>query len=127
MAGAEKNQFFDLLTHLLQQVEAESNQEEVELRAKIEALGAEVTKVPSKSAAVLDELEIARQLDSLSAKLDHVDAMISSAMATDPDVQTLLQSTSDLWMPVITATSAERRTLADTIGDTNADKANSNK
>lgn len=37
-------------------MEAESNQEEVELRAKIEALGAEVTKVPSKSAAVLDEV-----------------------------------------------------------------------
>ncbi|KAF3790131.1 hypothetical protein EJ110_NYTH17181 [Nymphaea thermarum] len=127
MAGAEKNQFFDLLTHLLQKVEAESNQEEVELRAKIEALGEEVTKVPSKSAAELDELEIARQLDNLSAKLNHVDAMISSAMTADPDVQTLLQSTSDLWMPVITATSAERRTLADTISYTNAEEAPTNK
>uniref|UniRef100_A0A5K1AZJ7 Uncharacterized protein n=1 Tax=Nymphaea colorata TaxID=210225 RepID=A0A5K1AZJ7_9MAGN len=72
-------------------------------------------------------MEIARQLDNLSAKLNHVDAMISSAMAADPDVQTLLQSTSDLWMPVITATSSERRTLADTISYTNAEEAPTNK
>lgn len=38
------------------QVEALTNQEEVELRSKIEALGLEVTKVPSKSAQHLDEV-----------------------------------------------------------------------
>ena len=38
------------------QVEALTNQEEVELRAKIEALGLEVTKVPSKSTQHLDEV-----------------------------------------------------------------------
>ena len=38
------------------QVEALTNQEEVELRSKIEALGLEVTKVPSKSTQHLDEV-----------------------------------------------------------------------
>lgn len=38
------------------QVESLSNQEEVELRSKIQALGLEVTKVPSKSTPVLDEV-----------------------------------------------------------------------
>lgn len=38
------------------QVESLTNQEEVELRAKIEALGLEVTKVPSKSARNLNEV-----------------------------------------------------------------------
>ncbi|GKV40717.1 hypothetical protein SLEP1_g48326 [Rubroshorea leprosula] len=38
------------------QVEALTNQEEVELRSKIEALGLEVRKVPSKSIQSLDEL-----------------------------------------------------------------------
>ncbi|KAG9152280.1 hypothetical protein Leryth_023103 [Lithospermum erythrorhizon] len=96
------------LIHLLSMVESLTNQEEVELRAKIEALGLEVTKVPSKSAN-LDEMEIAKELDILSAKLDDVDEMISSAMADDPNVRSLLTSTADVWMPVITATSEERR------------------
>lgn len=38
------------------QVEALTNQEEVELRSKIEALGLEVTKLPSKSTQHLDEV-----------------------------------------------------------------------
>ncbi|BBG96290.1 hypothetical protein Prudu_005051 [Prunus dulcis] len=67
-------------------VEALTNEEEVELRSKIEALGLEVTKLPSKSTHHLDELEIAKELDKLSAKLDDVDEMISSAMASDPQV-----------------------------------------
>lgn len=33
-----------------------TNQEEIELRSKIEALGLEVTKVPSKSTPQLDEV-----------------------------------------------------------------------
>ncbi|KAM1029989.1 hypothetical protein ACFX13_034622 [Malus domestica] len=52
---------------------------------KIEALGLEVTKLLSQSTQHLDELEIAKDLDKLSAKLDDVDEMISSAMATDPN------------------------------------------
>ncbi|KAA8515730.1 hypothetical protein F0562_018659 [Nyssa sinensis] len=110
-------QLFGLLSSLLQQVEALTNQEEVELRAKIEALGLEVTKVPSKSTNDLDELEIAKELDKLSAKLDDVDEMISSAMAADPQVQSLLSSTADVWMPVITATSDERRNFKASIRD----------
>ena len=39
------------------QVEALTNQEEVELRSKIEALGLEVTKVPTKSTKNLDEVD----------------------------------------------------------------------
>ncbi|CAL5401499.1 unnamed protein product [Camellia sinensis] len=114
-------QLFGLLSNLLQQVESLTNQEEVELRSKIEALGLEVTKVPAKSTKDLDELEIAKELDKLSAKLDDVDEMISSAMAADPQVKSLLSSTADVWMPVITATSDERRnfTASSSIGDDN--------
>ncbi|PIA53159.1 hypothetical protein AQUCO_00900039v1 [Aquilegia coerulea] len=115
--AAADTQLFKVLGNLLQQVEALTNQEEVELRAKIEALGLEVTKVPSKSSKTLNELEIAKELDKLSAKLDHVDDMISSTMAEDPQVKTLLSSTADLWMPVITATSDKRRNLAASIED----------
>ncbi|CAN6183242.1 unnamed protein product, partial [Urochloa humidicola] len=105
---------FQLLTDLLQQVESMSNQEEVELRAKIEALGLEVTKVPGQAPKHLDELEIAAELDKLSSRLDNVDKMISSAMASDPEVKSLLSSTADIWMPVITASADERRGFAGT-------------
>ncbi|KAL6125138.1 hypothetical protein ACLB2K_073198 [Fragaria x ananassa] len=101
------------------EVEALTNQEEVELRSKIEALGLEVTKVPSKSSQHLDELEIAKELDKLSAKLDDVDEMISSAMASDPQVKSLLSGTADVWMPVITASAEERRTFTASIADDN--------
>lgn len=89
------------------------------MRAKIEALGLEVTKVPSKSTQPLDELEIAKELDKLSAKLDDVDEMISSTMAEDPEVRSLLSSTADVWMPVITATSDERRNFTAPVEDDN--------
>ncbi|ESR52259.1 hypothetical protein CICLE_v10033063mg [Citrus x clementina] len=115
--GKADAQLFQLLTNLLQEVEALTNQEEIELRSKIEALGLEVTKVPSKSTPQLDELEIARELDKLSAKLDDVDGMISSAIAADPQVQSLLSGTADVWMPVITATADERRNFTGSIGD----------
>nr|GEV12835.1 hypothetical protein [Tanacetum cinerariifolium] len=120
-------QFFGLLSNLLQQVESLSNQEEVELRSKIQALGLEVTKVPSKSTPVLDELELASELDRLSAKLDNVDEMISTAMASDPQVKALLSSTADVWMPVITATSDERKSLAASVDDNDQAKENSSK
>ncbi|KAM7263104.1 hypothetical protein ACFE04_000787 [Oxalis oulophora] len=120
---AEDAQLFDLLSTLVQQVEALTNQEEVELRSKIQALGLEVTKLPHNSTHNLDELEIARELDTLSAKLDHVDQMISSTMAADPQVQQLLTGTADLWMPVITATADQRRNFTPTIpGDDHHDQ-----
>ncbi|KAK7323903.1 hypothetical protein VNO77_27405 [Canavalia gladiata] len=115
--GKPDAQLFQLLSNLLHQVEALSNQEEVELRSKIETLGLEVTKVPSKSTQNLNELEIANELDKLSAKLDDLDEMVSSAMAADPQVQSLLSDTADLWMPVITATSEERRNFTASTGD----------
>ncbi|XP_051144450.1 uncharacterized protein LOC127260654 [Andrographis paniculata] len=102
-------QLFGLLSTLLEQVESLTNQEEVELRAKIETLGMEVRKLPSTSAKHLNEMEIAKELDKLSDKLDDVDELISSTMAEDPQVRTLLSSTADVWLPVITATSDERR------------------
>lgn len=117
--GKADEQLFQLLSGLLHQVETLTNQEEVELRSKIEALGLEVTKVPSKSTQHLDELEIAKELDKLSAKLDDVDEMISSAMASDPQVQSLLSGTADVWMPVITATADERRNFTSSIADDN--------
>lgn len=76
-------------------------------------MGLEVTKVPSKSAQDLDEFEIAKELDKLSSKLDDVDKMISS----DPEVRSLLSSTADVWMPVITATSDERRNFTAAFAD----------
>jgi len=59
-------------------------------------------------------LEIAAELDKLSARIDYVDKMISSAIAEDPEVKSLLSSTSDVWMPVITATADQRRGFAGT-------------
>ncbi|KAK4416165.1 hypothetical protein Salat_2723900 [Sesamum alatum] len=112
---------FGLLSDLLQQVESLTNQEEVELRAKIETLGLEVRKLPSKSAQHLNEMEIAKELDKLSAKLDDVDELISSTMAEDPQVRTLLSSTADVWMPVITATSDERRNFTSVAGEDSLD------
>ncbi|CAN1288363.1 hypothetical protein LINPERPRIM_LOCUS19889 [Linum perenne] len=107
--GKPDAQLFQLLSGLLQQVEALTNEEEVELRSKIEALGLEVTKVPSKTTKSLDELEIAGELDKLSEKLDNVEEMISAAMAADPQVQSLLSDTADVWMPVITAGADQRK------------------
>ncbi|XP_071690198.1 uncharacterized protein [Rutidosis leptorrhynchoides] len=120
-------QFFGLLSNLLQQVESLTNQEEVELRAKIEALGSEVTKVPSKSTKTFDELELVSELDKLSAKLDNVDEMISSAMDADPEVMSLLSSTADVWMPVITATSVQRQTIAASVKSDDQEKEKSSK
>uniref|UniRef100_A0A0V0HGD7 Putative pesticidal crystal cry1Da-like n=1 Tax=Solanum chacoense TaxID=4108 RepID=A0A0V0HGD7_SOLCH len=116
-AVAANAQLFGVLSSLLQQVESLTNQEEVELRSKIQALGLEVTKVPSKSTQNLDEMEIAKQMDKLSEKLDDVDRMISSAVAADPQVGSLLSSTADLWMPVITAGSEERCNLNASVED----------
>ena len=65
------------------------------------------------------QLEIAKELDKLSAKLDDVDEMISSAMASDPQVKSLLSNTADVWMPVITASADERRTFTASIADVN--------
>ncbi|KAG8057690.1 hypothetical protein GUJ93_ZPchr0002g26776 [Zizania palustris] len=115
-------QLFQLLSDLLLQVESMSNQEEVELRAKIEALGLEVTKVPGKTPKELDELEIAAELDKLSTRLDNVDKMISSAMSSDPEVKSLLSSTADIWMPVITASADERREFTGTSGENNQEE-----
>lgn len=65
------------------------------------------------------QLEIAAELDKLSAKLDDVDKMISSAMADDPQVQSLLSSTADVWMPVITATADQRREFSGSTDEDN--------
>ncbi|XP_047181852.1 uncharacterized protein LOC124848256 [Vigna umbellata] len=118
--GKPDAQLFQLLSNLLQQVEELTNQEKVELRSKIETLGVEVTKVPSKSTQHLNEVEIAKELDKLSARLDDLDEMISTSMASDPQVQSLLSDTADVWMPVITATSEERRNFTAVTGDNTA-------
>ncbi|XP_050208813.1 uncharacterized protein LOC126659557 [Mercurialis annua] len=124
--GRVDAQFFQLLSTLLNQVESLTNQEEVELRSKIETLGLEVTKDLSKSKNNLSELELASELDKLSAKLDSADEMITSAMAADPQVQSLLSGTADVWMPVITATADERRNFTASVGDdTSEEKAKS--
>ena len=50
-------------------MESLTNQEEVELRTKIEALGLEVTKVPSKSLKQLDEVSLVIIIHSLHLSL----------------------------------------------------------
>ncbi|KAL1191411.1 hypothetical protein V5N11_030685 [Cardamine amara subsp. amara] len=115
--GKADEQLFQLLSGLLLQVESLTNTQEVELRSKIEALGLEVTKVPSKSAQLLNDVEIAKELDKLSAKLDDVDEMISSAIASDPQVKSLLSGTADVWMPVITANTEERLNFTASLAD----------
>ena len=62
----------------------------------------------------MEQLEIAQELDKLSAKLDDVDEMISSA---DPQVQSLLSGTADVWMPIITASADERRNFVASADD----------
>ncbi|KAL8167842.1 hypothetical protein V2J09_009341 [Rumex salicifolius] len=106
-------QLFDLLSSLVKEVESMTNEEEVELRAKIEVLQTEVTKVPSQSSTQLDEMEIAKELDRLSSKLEEV----NEAISREPQVKSLLSGTADIWMPVITATSDERREFATSIRD----------
>lgn len=66
------------------------------------------------------QLEIAAELDKISAKLENVDEMISSA---DTEVKSLLSGTADVWMPVITASSDERRNFASSIDDESSKKA----
>ncbi|KAL9238611.1 hypothetical protein vseg_013007 [Gypsophila vaccaria] len=117
MGKGEAQQLFDLLSHLVDQVETISNEEEVDLRAKVNALRSEVTKVPSSSVQPNDELELAKRLDSLSTKLEKVDEMISSTLTSDPQVKSILSSTADVWMPVITATSDERRKFSSLVKD----------
>lgn len=93
-------------------VEAETNQPETELRLKIKALELETTKLPSISSKQPDELEIAKELDRMSAKLESIDELLSSSSPADLEVQSLLSGTADLWMPVITATTEERQAFA---------------
>lgn len=114
MAGANdaNGQLFQFLNQLLNQVEAETNQPETELRSKIKALELETTKVPSISSKQPDELEIAKELDRMSAKLESIDELLSSSSPADLQVQGLLSGTADLWMPVITATTEERQAFA---------------
>jgi hypothetical protein len=51
--------------------------------------------------------------------------MISSAMASDPEVKSLLSSTADIWMPVITASADERRGFAGTSSEGSQDEESS--
>lgn len=67
------------------------------------------------------QVEIAKELDKLSAKLDDVDEMISSAIASDPQVKTLLSGTADVWLPVITANSQERLNFSASLPDDDND------
>ncbi|KAL0346410.1 UNVERIFIED_CONTAM: hypothetical protein Scaly_1657000 [Sesamum calycinum] len=59
-------------------------------------------------------------IGKLSAKLDDIDELISSTMAEDPQVKTLLSTTADVWMPV-TATSDERRNFTSVAGQDSLD------
>ena len=69
-------------------------------------------------------MELAKELDKLSEKLDDVDEMISSAMAADPQVQSLLSHTADIWMPVITASTDDRRKFTASAGENSETEKN---
>jgi hypothetical protein len=60
---------------------------------------------------VCTQLEIAQELDKLSAKLDCIEQTIAPSLL-DPQVQRLLSATADLWIPTITASSDERISIA---------------
>lgn len=66
-------------------------------------------------------------MDKLSAKLEDVDEMISTAMTEDPQVKSLLSGTADVWMPVITASANERRNFTGSVGDDDTTDAKSAK
>ncbi|GLJ39819.1 hypothetical protein SUGI_0813910 [Cryptomeria japonica] len=83
---------FQFLSDLIDRVEAESNQPETELRSKIKALVLETTKVPSTPSKQPDEVEIAKELDKISAKLDSVDELLSSSSEADRELLLLLRN-----------------------------------
>jgi len=53
------------------------------------------------------QVDVARELDKMSAKLDSLGTLVEEA-ASDPEVQGLLASSANLWVPVITASAEER-------------------
>ncbi|XP_024400898.1 uncharacterized protein [Physcomitrium patens] len=112
------DQLFQFLYGLVDQVEADSGTEETDLKAKIAALQAETRKTPGASTSRMSEVDVARELDNMSAKLDSLGALVEEATA-DSEVQGLLANSANLWVPVITA-SAEERT-AKTSAEGNSD------
>lgn len=92
-------------------MEASSGVEETELKAKIAALQSETRKTPSTSTSQMTEVDMARELDKMSAKLDSLGALVEEA-ASDPEVQGLLANSANLWVPVITASAEERTAKA---------------
>ncbi|CAM6084093.1 unnamed protein product [Calypogeia fissa] len=106
--SAANEQLFQYLNSLLQQAEAASGTPELELRSKIEALRTETQRVPTPSTSGMSEVEVASKLDQLSAKMESVNKLLTE-VEKDPETKNFLQSSSELWMPVITATAEERR------------------
>eukprot|EP00252_Welwitschia_mirabilis_P013305 TRINITY_DN2930_c0_g1_i1.p1 TRINITY_DN2930_c0_g1~~TRINITY_DN2930_c0_g1_i1.p1 ORF type:complete len:128 (-),score=26.74 TRINITY_DN2930_c0_g1_i1:384-767(-) len=114
MAGtSDPNQpLMQFLNQLLGEVESGSENLDFELRSKIKALEREISKVPAVSSHPPDELEIAKKLDEMSAKLNSLDELLSSTSAEDVQVRNILGKTADIWMPAITATAEERKKSA---------------
>ncbi|KAH7570715.1 hypothetical protein JRO89_XS05G0165700 [Xanthoceras sorbifolium] len=123
--GKADSQLFNLLSNLLQQVSFCLPYYMPLTAFDCEFVEFSLSSVGSIDSTQLDELEIARELDKLSAKLDDVDDMISTAIATDPQVQSLLSGTAEVWMPVITATADERRNFTGSIGDNTTEEKSS--
>ncbi|KAI5066278.1 hypothetical protein GOP47_0018902 [Adiantum capillus-veneris] len=110
-AVLKHEQLFNYLHQLLIQIEEQTGKPDLELREKLEALSREITRSPSSAAAQLGDIEIAQELDKLSAKLDFVEERIAPAVV-DPEVQNLLSATAELWIPTITASSQDRVSIA---------------
>jgi hypothetical protein len=53
------------------------------------------------------QVEVSRELDQMSAKLESLGALVDEA-AADPEVQNLLANSATLWVPVITASVEDR-------------------
>ncbi|GBG61522.1 hypothetical protein CBR_g22319 [Chara braunii] len=96
---------FNFLQYIVEEIEGVSGVKEMEMRSKVEQLRAEMSRIPSTSEHPLGELEVASQLDKLEEKLTALDEMVSQA---DPEVRQMLSQSSNLWMPVICSSAAER-------------------
>ncbi|KAH7414996.1 hypothetical protein KP509_14G022600 [Ceratopteris richardii] len=105
------DQLFAYLQQLLRQIEEQTGKPDQELRDKLEALSKEVVRPPSIPGAQLGEIEIAQELDLLSAKLETVEEHIAPSVI-DPEVQKILSATADLWVPTVTASSKDRASIA---------------
>eukprot|EP00271_Cylindrocystis_brebissonii_P005195 TRINITY_DN17151_c0_g1_i1.p1 TRINITY_DN17151_c0_g1~~TRINITY_DN17151_c0_g1_i1.p1 ORF type:complete len:144 (+),score=24.21 TRINITY_DN17151_c0_g1_i1:274-705(+) len=102
---------FAYLDAMVNQLEgADGGRPDEELRGKLSALRAETQRVPAeRRVREMSEIDVASEMDKLQVRLDSVERLVEASVG-DTEVRSLLQNTAALWVPVITASSNERRT-----------------